>query len=551
MTTKKPAPSEVVAPLDPKGYRFVPKGAGPEEIQVKDINLANFRQFAFGGAASLHIPQYAGPQEVKRIQKARHDILAYTQFTFPAYVADPFHKHMARHINRVVGIRADGSPEPHPITNLMLFAPPQHGKSEMVSVRLSSYWLAHHPDLPVLLTSYAASRAHANSAKARSVTQTHLYQQLFGHLIPDKGNWRREDWHFKDIPAYVFAAGVGGPITGHGFGLGVIDDPYESWEAAQSEAVRENVWEWWKGTFLTRMWEHSRIVLMMTRWKEDDLAGRILSEEGRVEEGGKWTVLSYSALSEQEEPKKDILHRPYDTALAPKRFSTMFLRDVRTRVGDLVWSAEYQQHPSPPQGTFYRIGRIQIEPALPVEIGRLVDGKPVGILHGIRFWDLAASEKKSQKRDPDATCGSLMAPDPGGHWWGIDQVWGMWEPGQVEEMIRMTAKLDGPGVLIRIETEPGASGISLVRHYITLLAGYAVEGVPHSGDKVTWASPFASQVNVGNVFFLKGDWNKPCLADMAEFPNAKHDDRPDSMAGAFNCLTEAQTQFKDVKFIHA
>jgi predicted phage terminase large subunit-like protein len=551
MKVAKETPAEIDVSPDPRGYRFVPKGVGPDEIQVKDINLANFRQFAYGGAANLHIPSHAGVAEIERIQRARHDILAYTQFTFPAYIADPFHEHMARSINKVVGIRADGTPDPKPITNLMLFAPPQHGKSEMVSVRLASFWLAHHHDLPVLLTSYAASRAHANSAKARSVTQTHLYQQLFGHLLPDKGNWRREDWHFKDIAAYVFAAGVGGPITGHGFGLGVIDDPYESWEAAQSEATRENVWEWWKGTFLTRMWEHSRIVLMMTRWNQDDLAGRILSEEGRVEEGGKWTVLSYSALSEAEEPKKDILRRKHDTALAPRRFSTAFLRDVRKRVGDLVWSAEYQQHPSPPQGSFYRIGRIQTFPALPAEIGRLLDGKPVGLLQGIRFWDLAATEKKSQKRDPDATCGSLMAPDKEGHWWVVDQVHGRWEPGQVEEMIRMTAKLDGPLVQIRIEIEPGASGISLVRHYITLLAGFAVEGEPHSGDKMAWGAPFASQVNVGNVFFLKADWNKPCLAEMADFPNGKHDDRPDSMAGAFNCLTDAKGQFKDVKFIHA
>lgn len=422
---------------------------------------------------------------------------------------------------------------------------PTHN-SELVSTRLPSFWLGHNPDLPVALVSYGASLAYRNSRYARAVMDSPFYPEIFPGMNMDKDNWRVEDWHLKDHKGYTMAVGVGGPITGHGFGLGLIDDPIENWAAAQSETLRESVWQWWLGTFRTRLWEGASVIFMMTRWHEDDLAGRILEHEGRVEEGGKWEVLSYPALCE--DPEIDPLGRSYHEPLAPSRYSREWLEDFRQTSVEQVWQAEYQQNPIPPSGDFFKIGRIEAVPTVPAEICQVIRGVPINIGHGARYWDLAGTDKKLAKRDPDATSGTLIS-DHEGHFYVLDNVNVKWGPDEVENLIKQTANLDGRNVRIRIEQEPGQSGKAQKEHYIKLLAGFDIDGIPSSGDKRVRAAAFAAQVNAGNVKILKGPWNKNWLAELANFPHGRHDDDVDSASGAFNSLDLEGKKWRSTKFV--
>lgn len=470
----------------------------------------------------------------ERIIASQNDLLAFTQHTFPQYKADPFHRNVAKYLNRVVLGE---------INHLMLFAPPQHGKSELVSTRLPSYWLAHNPELPVALVSYGASLAYRNSRAARSVFESPQYKEIFPHVVRDTSNWRMHDWHILDGKGYVLAVGVGGPITGHGFGLGIIDDPIENWAAGQSEALRERAWQWWQGTFKTRMWENSRTVVMLTRWHDDDMAGRILRQEGRIEEGGKWTVISYPALADHAEGL-DGIGREVGDPLAPSRYSKEYLHELRDDLGPHVWSAEYQQKPTKPEGDLFKIGRIQLVNAIPAEIAdvylpeaseRFPEPFPVirQVFMGTRAWDLAGSTKKTQKQDPDYTVGFLVVVFEGNVYL-LDMVREQMSPDQAEQMVKITAGTDGKRVRVRLEKEPGQSGLYQVNNYIKMLMGYDVEGLPATGDKMVRASPFASQVNAGNVFMLRALWNKFALNELAGFPNAAHDDIVDAAAYAFN-----------------
>ncbi|MFV2044342.1 MAG: phage terminase large subunit [Anaerolineales bacterium] len=468
------------------------------------------------------------------LAKANKDMLAFTQYTFPQYKADPFHQSVAGYLDKVVK---------EEIKNLMLFAPPQSGKSELVSTRLPSYWLAHNPELPVALVSYGASLAYRNSRYARSVFESPQYKEIFPHMMGDTSNWRMHDWHILDDKGYVLAAGVGGPLTGHGFGLGIIDDPIENWAAGQSETLRESVWQWWMGTFKTRMWEKGRIVFMMTRWHEDDLAGRILRREGRIEEGGKWTVISYPALADHKEGLDALGRKPGD-ALAPSRYSREYLEDFRDDVGPHVWSAEFQQKPTKPEGDLFKIGRIQLVNAVPAEVAdvylpdpteRFPEPFPVirQVFKGTRAWDLAGSTKKVQKQDPDYTVGFLVVIHEGSVYL-LDMVREQMSPDQAEQMVRITAGTDGKKVRVRIEREPGQAGIYQIDNYIKMLMGYDVDGMSATGDKMVRSSTLASQVNAGNVFMLRALWNKFALNELAGFPNAAHDDIVDAAAYAFN-----------------
>jgi len=490
---------------------------------------------------------------------AGENLLAFTTYTFPQYVVDPFHRHVADELTKMVKGTAG-------YERLMLFAPPQHGKSELVSTRLPSFWLAHNPDLPVALVSYGGKLAERNSRNAREVIRHPNFENIIfpesAVITPDMENWRIYDWHINGGRGYVLAVGVGGAITGHGFGLIIIDDPIENWAAAQSGLIRESTWHWWLGTLKTRLWEGGKIVLMMTRWHKDDLAGRILDEEGTIEEGGLWKVLSYPALSmrptdpekwEETDPElrilPDILGRGVGEALAPSRFSTDFLEVQRKTIGRLVWNAEYQQMPTDPEGEFFKIGRIQIEPIPPVDICKIQNGEIYDIQTGIRYWDLAATKKSMEARDPDYTSGTLVAESKEDRrFWIIDGIRAQQDVEQVEAMVIQTAKLDGKKVKIRIEQEPGASGKALISYYQRLLAGWDVDGAPSSGDKTVKAQPFAGQVNAGNVAMLKGIWNRPMLVEMAGFPNVRHDDQVDSASGAFNQITGEKARFKRIKF---
>jgi predicted phage terminase large subunit-like protein len=415
----------------------------------------------------------------------------------------------------------------------MVFAPPQHGKSELVSIRLPAFWLGRRPDDPVVLTSYGGSLAFRNSRAARTVVESEEYAQIFPEVRINPDSRAVDRWSIWHHRGFVVAAGVGGPITGHGAGLGIIDDPVQSWAQAQSKTFRDNVYEWYKGTFRTRIWEGGSIVLIMTRWHEDDLAGRLLKDDP-----GAWTVLHYKAIADGHE---DLLDRKSGEPLSPSRYSVEELRSIESDVGMGVWMAEYQGMPTPPEGTFFAVDAIDY-----------LEGESIGEYDGIvRYWDLAATEEK-MGRDPDYTVGFLMAKGKKDYFC-LDVVRGRWSPADVEQKVFETAISDrtryAEKLKVRIEEEPGAAGKSLISHYVSLLAGFDVAGARATGNKMTRAQPFASQVANHRVKVVVANWNTPFIDEMRYFPVGAHDDMIDAGSGAFNELSIGP-KWRVAEFLH-
>lgn len=463
-------------------------------------------------------------------RRARGALLPFTRYTFPQYTADPVHQHIAAVLDQVIAGQ---------VQRVMIFAPPQHGKSELVSVRLPALWLGRRPDEPVILCSYGATLAESKSRQVRDIVRSDEYKALFGDLAtveepvtlrPDSRAVAR--WQLANHRGSLLAVGVGGPVTGHGARLGIIDDPFENWEQAQSQTMREKVLDWYRGTFRTRIWEGGAIVLIMTRWHEDDLAGRLLRDQP-----GDWVVLRLPALAETQEDRDyndrrmgldtgqpDPLSRQPGEALAPGRYSAAALASIRRDVGSLVWAAEYQGAPTAAEGTLVKRAWL-----------RIVDHGPAEVLGRIRYWDKAASTSKTSK----FTAGVRLAYGADGIVYVENVVRGQWTTGERRAVMRQTAQMDGRDTLIGIEQEPGSSGLDSVQDDIRLLVGYAVFADRPSGDKDTRLMPFAAQAEAGNVRLLAGEWNQEFIDELTSIPNGRYRDQADATAGALNRLVEA------------
>ena len=439
-------------------------------------------------------------------RQAQTSLIGFTRYTYPRYQAEPFHELVASYLDRVL----TGE-----IKRLMIIAPPQHGKSELASVRFPAYWLGRRPDDPVIVTSYAASLAYSKSRYARQVVESQEFAELFPGIATNRESRAVDHWELEPPRrGALLAAGVGGPITGHGAMLGIIDDPVENWEQAQSEAYRNRAWDWYRGTFRTRIWEDGAILLIMTRWHEADLAGQLLARDE-----GEWTVLRLPALSEGD---GDPLGRPEGEPLSPGRYSKQELESLQRDVGSLAWASEYQGTPRAPEGNRFKRYWFEIVPGSAAQAFR------------VRYWDKAGTRDGG-----DWTAGVLMSWVPGSYWYVEDVVRGQWSSLERETVIRRTAEADsdryGP-VEIWLEQEPGSGGKDSAEYTIRNLAGFAAYAERASGTKEVRAEPFAAQCEAGNVKLVRGDWNERYLDELTVFPNGLHDDQVDASSGAFNRL---------------
>ncbi len=449
------------------------------------------------------------------------DLIDFTRRTFSLYRADPVHGLIARALGEVI----DGKTK-----RLMIFAPPQHGKSELVSVRLPALWLARRPDDPVILSSYAASLAYTKSYQARGVVESDEFIAMFPSVRTDQASRAKDHWNLsKPHRGSMLAAGVGGSVTGHGAMLGIIDDPFENWEQAQSATIRERVWDWWRGTFRTRIWEHGAVVLIMTRWHQDDLAGRLL-----LDQPGEWTVLRLPAIAETQDERDqaarriglplgapDPLGRSPGEPLAPTRFSLAALVALKRDVGSMVWAAEYQGNPAAAEGNRFRRHWFKI-----------IDIAPVDIVQWFRYWDKAASINGKR------TAGVKIGKARDGRIVIAHTVAGQWTTLERRQVMLQTAQMDGKDTHIVIEQEPGSSGVDSVQDEIRMLVGFPVFADRPSGDKDTRLEPFAAQAEAGNVFLVRGEWNEAYIDEMLAVPNGAFRDRADATAGGFNRLAK-------------
>lgn len=483
-------------------------------------------------------------EKAKRV-KARRHIFDFIKYTFQAYKNENWHhKVISEFVQAVVEKR---------VARGMIFAPPRHMKTETMQ-RSFSYAFGDNHDLKLILTAYGADKAYKISNHIKSNVTDSAFKSIFPKFPGIQGvnqlkNWTLGGKHRGE----VLAAGVGGPITGEGFHIGYIDDPVKSRAEAESATYQNNVYDWYKDTFLTRQDEaDSGVLITNTRWNRKDLCGRLLADQGIAlynnqipakgcpewngDPAGEWHVLCLPAIMDEEafawkhpeDPRK------IGSALWPQRFPLEFLEQFQKNKYN--WASAYQQRPQPKGGNL--INRTWFE---------IVDEVPVGARF-VRFWDLAGTPKqKSKKNDPDFTAGALVGFKDN-VLYIADIKTARDTPLNIEKMIKQNARLDDnqyDKVRQYWEEEGGAGGKHISDHYRKLLAAHWRQAYRVGKKKEFYIDLMANKAEAGEIKLVQGKWltevhdGNTFLDEAEEFPKGRHDDRIDAVAKACYILSGA------------
>lgn len=395
---------------------------------------------------------------------------------------------------------------------LMIFMPPRHGKSELVSKHFPAFLLRENPQRRILLCSYESDFAAFWGDRARDswVAGGEAFR------VSTSLSSSRSNWWVTPEGGYMATAGVGGAITGKGADVAIIDDPVKNAADAYSATQRENAWNWYLSTFATRLEPGGAIIIMMTRWHHDDLAGRLLRNQP-----GEWEVIRFPAIATE----ADVLGRKPGEALWPARYDVPALERIRES-SVRWWSALYQQTPLEAEGAVASREWFPVVDRVPTDQGHV---------DWTRAWDLAATVSGKA----DWLVGTKIAKC-GGKVYVANVDRSRTAAADVIPRIARVAAQDGRECNVVVEEEGGGSGKITSAHIAAQLAGFRVKFIRPNKDKVFRALPFLDQAKAGNVFLVRGNWNDAFLDEVDTFPNGEHDDQVDTGGYAFGDLAEAR-----------
>ena len=458
----------------------------------------------------------AANQPIRKTGTDRNRFEVWLSKNFPEFKwAWKYQRHIYRTLNRVTTGECK---------RLMIFMPPRHGKSEMVTVRYTAWRLMQDPKLNVILASYNQRLADRFSRKIRRVVESgELRVESTGNgeegfpLSTLNSKLRRlataSEWETTG-GGVVRSVGVGGGIAGFGAGLIVIDDPVRSRADAESETKRDRVDEWFKDDIYTRIEPNAAIILIQTRWHEDDLAGRLLKE--MAEGGEKWEVISLPAMAEADDP----LGRPEGRPLCPQMFDIAKLNRFKKKLGSYSFAALYQQRPMPLEGGQFKRAWFK----------NVVD-RPPEDLRWKRGYDLAVSLKTSA----DYTASFRCAKDRNGFLYIADG---------------FRNKIEYPDqrryIIERMKTEPRTEhciedalhGKAIVQDLRREreLSRYPLRTVKVQNDKLTRALAWLNLAEEGKVILVRGPWIGDFVDEICTFPNGRHDDQLDAVSLAVQMI---------------
>lgn len=428
-------------------------------------------------------------------------LIAYAAYQWPGYRDAHHHRLIARHLEAVE--RGD-------IKRLMITMPPRHGKSMLASEFFPAWYLGRNPDHYVVTATYAQELADDFGRKVKNQIEDASYGAIFPgvsladdsksakrfHIDGDTGGYE----HSTGQRGAFYAVGVGGPLTGRGAHLLLIDDPVKNREDAESEIIRKKTKDWYTSTAYTRLMPGGRIVIIQTRWHEDDLAGWLQTEHGHED----WVILNLPAIDND------------GLALWPEQYDLAALEQIKRALPPRDWSALYQQSPSPESGDYFKREWIHRVETLP----------PLDTLSVFGASDYAVTANGG-----DYTVHVILGLDHEGRLWLLD----LWR-GQsssdiwVDAFCNLVRKWKPIGWAEETGQIKSGVGPFLVKRMMETHSYVAREQFATRGDKAIRAQSVRGRMAMGGLF-VKADapWLTDLISEMMSFPVGVHDDQVDAL----------------------
>jgi predicted phage terminase large subunit-like protein len=439
-------------------------------------------------------------RELLRRREARASLLAFIRYINPDYIVSDFSRTVCAELQQflrdvMAGLR--------PV--LVLEAPPQHGKSDMVSRYLPAFVFGHFPNLRIAGLSYAKDLASDMNRDVQAIMSTPQYAALYpiSTLAGFSGTANSDKFAVPNGSGTYIGQGVGGPLTGKRVDIGIIDDPIKNSKEALSPTVKESIWKWYGSTFLTRLSRNSGQIIMATRWATDDLSGRVLAANPKARR------LSFHAINEQGE------------ALVPDLHPIEKLIETKAALGDYFWSAMYQGSPKTLGGAVFKDHgvRYYLPKDLPAKFDKV-----------IQSWDMTFKDTDGS----DYVAGQVWAK-AGANAYLLHEVRERMGFTASKKAVKdMSARYpDARRKLI----EDKANGPAILDSLKSEVSGMVP--IEPDGSKLARAHACTAEWEAGNVWLPHPDiapWVKDFVDEVTTFPAAANDDRVDAMTQALRDL---------------
>lgn len=456
-----------------------------------------------------------------RAESAREDFADFCQLLMPdaAEPANPTKSgyDVARH--HEIMIYALELVEAGAIRKLIINMPPRHGKSQTATKLFPAWRAGRNPRASTLVATYNQDFADDIGREVRGLLDSPAYPLVFPEMKIDPRS-RSVSRMSTTLGGQLFFVGTGGALTGRGGDLLLVDDPVKDAEEAASSTMREALWKWFNSVFLTRaMTDKAPVVLIQTRWNEDDLTGRLTDPSNPLHnpyEAKQWTVLDMPALCD--DPATDLMGRAEGDALWPRRFGKAHLEGVRAR-DPLGFSALYQGRPSPPDGVLFKAESINLYSyaQLPKDL---------------RIY-AASDHAVSTDQRRDKTCFVMAGVDDKGDMYILPEIY--WEAAATDQTVEAFLRLIKKYQPLIWWAEGGAIGKAIGPFLRKRMQESNVHCAIHEAKPVTdkWARAQAihARVSTGRVFFPGfAPWWPRAREELLKFPTGTHDDFVDALA---------------------
>lgn len=418
--------------------------------------------------------------------------------------------------------------------SVLIEMPPRHGKSMTVTETFPSYYIGRNPDKRVIAAAYSDGLATKFGRLNRN--KFNEFSHIFGEKLSES-NSATKDWGVEDKRGGMIATGIGGSITGQGADLMIIDDPIKNAKEAGSQTIRDNIWDEWESTLSTRLHDGASVIVIMTRWHEDDLIGRLLKQSPR-----NWIRLRLPAIAEDAD---DLLGRKEGEALCPELgFDEEWAASKKTEVGSRTWASLYQQRPTPAGGSIFKREWIKFyvrDKAMHKELGLSDDVEvlPVHWDKQAQSWDCTFKESDTS----DFVAGGVIARKKA-QYFLLDVAHK--RMGFVDTMKAIRAMSDKWPKARSKYIEDKANGTAIIEMLQDEISG--IIPVNPDGGKEARANAVSPLFEAGNVYFphpLMCPWIEDVIDELVTFPNAAHDDLVDMITQGLNQMYSSSSNLLD------